>query len=62
MSCKTNIHQERICGALLHLLLLAGLFAVFAHAARPQDSSHRVANRASQQTSTNRVNEFPVQR
>ena len=60
MNCKTNIHQERICGALLHLLLLAGLFMVFARAARPQDGP-RVANRGTQ-AATPRVNEFLLHR
>ena len=59
MNSKTNIHQERICGALLHLLLLAGLFTAFAHAARPQDAS-RVASRVNQPVASS-VNEFPAQ-
>jgi hypothetical protein len=60
MNCKTNIHQERICGALLHLLLLAGLFLVFARAARPQDCPG-LANHLTQ-AATPRVNEFLLHR
>lgn len=61
MNPRAKIHQERICGALLHVLLLAALFTVFAHAARPQASS-RAANRVDQQSSSQRVNESGLQR
>ncbi len=61
MNSTRKIQQERICGALLHVLLLAALFTVFAHAARPQDPS-RVASRVQQFCASQRVNESALRR